>query len=145
MNPYTILQVSANATTDEIKHAYRRLALCHHPDHHPPHLQATKKADFCILKDAYDLLRDPKRRAKLNAARHFERQKKHEQSKYKFQQSKKRQHIYAAAADSATVDEIDLDIANICAAVTAATATATAAAAAAADLKRKQEQPENPS
>ena len=59
-DPYTVLQVSANADTDEIKRAYRNLALKLHPDK----AGSTPEAEdaFLELKDAYDILSDPKKR-----------------------------------------------------------------------------------
>ena len=55
---YEILGVARNATKDEIKKAYRKLAHKHHPD-------KTKGDDkkFKELNEAYEVLYDDKKRA----------------------------------------------------------------------------------
>ena len=53
---YAILNVSRNASEDEIKKAYRRLALNYHPDKNPG--DKTTEAKFRDAKDAYELLQD---------------------------------------------------------------------------------------
>ncbi len=62
-NPYHILGVSPNATAEEIKKAYRSLAMRHHPDRsmHP-----NAESIFNAIQKAYDLLSDPKKRAEYN-------------------------------------------------------------------------------
>ena len=59
-NPYNILGVSPTATADEIKKAYRALAMRHHPDR-SAHESASNR--FNAIKTAYELLSDPKKRA----------------------------------------------------------------------------------
>jgi curved DNA-binding protein CbpA len=58
MDPYAILGVPHDATPEDIKQAYRKKAKGAHPDTAPDGGQA-----FYALKAAYDLLRDPDRRA----------------------------------------------------------------------------------
>ena len=43
-DPYKVLGVSPNATDDEIKQAYRRLAKKYHPDRNPGDAEAARKA-----------------------------------------------------------------------------------------------------
>jgi molecular chaperone DnaJ len=62
-NLYNILGVSPNATTEEIKKAYRVLAMRHHPDRN---LDENSEARFNAIKTAYELLSDPQKRAEYN-------------------------------------------------------------------------------
>ncbi len=56
---YTILGVSKNATTDQIKRAYRRLAKQYHPDVNP---SPEAHQIFIEIQEAYEVLSDPIRR-----------------------------------------------------------------------------------
>ena len=53
---YQILGIAKNATPDEIKKAYRRLASIHHPD------KGGDTAEFQKIQVAYDILSDPQKR-----------------------------------------------------------------------------------
>jgi len=58
---YEILDLSKGAAVDEIKRAYRRLALKHHPDKNPGnHKEAEEK--FKEICEAYEILSDPQKR-----------------------------------------------------------------------------------
>ena len=57
---YEVLGVSRNASDDELKKAYRKLALQYHPDKNPDDHQAEDK--FKEAAEAYDVLRDPQKR-----------------------------------------------------------------------------------
>lgn len=57
---YDILQVSKQATDDQIKRAYRKLALKFHPDKNPGNEEATKK--FAEINNAYEILADREKR-----------------------------------------------------------------------------------
>lgn len=57
---YQILGLSPSASSDEIKRAYRRLALKYHPDHNPKRRSAEER--FKLLQQAYETLSDPEKR-----------------------------------------------------------------------------------
>lgn len=55
---YQVLGVSKTANQDDIRKAFRKLALLHHPDKNPNHDDVL----FKEIKDAYDVLSDPVKR-----------------------------------------------------------------------------------
>jgi curved DNA-binding protein len=61
---YKILNVERNASEDEIKRAYRKLALQYHPDRNPGDQQAEER--FKELNEAYQVLSDPAKRARYD-------------------------------------------------------------------------------
>src|ERR1700746_3867398 len=58
---YEVLGVERNAAGEEIKRAYRKLAVKFHPDKNPDDPHAEEK--FKELGEAYDVLMDPDKRA----------------------------------------------------------------------------------
>lgn len=56
MNYYSTLGVSQNASEQEIKKAYRKLAMKHHPD------RGGDQQKFAEIQSAYDVLSDPQKR-----------------------------------------------------------------------------------
>jgi molecular chaperone DnaJ len=57
---YEVLGVDRGATTEQVKKAYRKLALQYHPDRNPGDSTAEEK--FKEATEAYEVLRDPERR-----------------------------------------------------------------------------------
>ncbi|CAF2014494.1 unnamed protein product [Brassica oleracea] len=59
---YNILKVNRNATEDDLKKSYRRLAMKWHPDKNP-NTKLEAEAKFKQISEAYDVLSDPQKRA----------------------------------------------------------------------------------
>ena len=64
---YKILGVEPTATADEIKKAYRKLAIQYHPDKNQGDKAAEEK--FKEISEAYDVLSDPEKRKKYDMMR----------------------------------------------------------------------------
>ncbi len=65
---YEVLSVARNAGQDEIKKAYRKLALQYHPDRNPGDASAESK--FKEAAEAYDVLSDSEKRARYDQFGH---------------------------------------------------------------------------
>lgn len=82
---YKILGISKNATADEIKSAYRKMARKHHPDLNPNDPLAVKL--FQQINEANEVLSDPEKKAKYDKygadwknAEQYEEAKRQQQS-----------------------------------------------------------------
>ena len=65
---YEVLGVSREATEDEIKKAYRKLARKYHPDVNKEDKDAAEK--FKEINEAYEVLKDPEKRARYDQFGH---------------------------------------------------------------------------
>jgi curved DNA-binding protein len=63
---YATLGVAKNASPEELKKAYRRLAREHHPDLHPEKNKARAGEKFKEINEAYEVLSDPEKKAKYD-------------------------------------------------------------------------------
>ena len=64
---YKVLGVSDNASQDEIKKAYRKLSLLHHPDKNPGNVEAETK--FKNINEAYQTVGDDAERKQYDMKR----------------------------------------------------------------------------
>ena len=67
---YKILGVSENASAEEIKKVYRKLAVRYHPDKNPDNVKESE-AKFKEISQAYFVLSDENRRAEYDQMRRF--------------------------------------------------------------------------
>jgi molecular chaperone DnaJ len=65
---YEVLGVSRSATTEEIKKAYRKLAIQYHPDKNPGNKEAEEK--FKEISEAYEVLSNPEKRERYDRFGH---------------------------------------------------------------------------
>jgi len=84
---YKVLGVDKNASTEDIKKAYRKLARKHHPDLNPNDKEAHKK--FQQINEANEVLSDPEKRKKYDQygkdwqhAEQFEQARQQQQRQY---------------------------------------------------------------
>ena len=60
---YAVLNVSRDASSEEVTKAYRKLAFVFHPDKHPaPDLKDGAQEAFGKLQEAYEILSDERKR-----------------------------------------------------------------------------------
>jgi molecular chaperone DnaJ len=62
---YEVLGISKSATADEVKRAYRKLAMKHHPDKH-----GGDDAQFKEVNEAYEVLKDDQKRSQYDQFGH---------------------------------------------------------------------------
>ena len=66
MDPYKVLGVERNASQEDIKKAYRKLAKQHHPDLNPDN-KVESENKFKEIQQAYDAIGDPEKRKRFDS------------------------------------------------------------------------------
>ncbi len=69
-NYYDLLGVSEKASAEEIKKAYRKLAVKYHPDKNPNNVKEAESR-FKEISEAYFVLSDEKKRAQYDQMRKY--------------------------------------------------------------------------
>jgi curved DNA-binding protein len=72
---YHMLGLNRDASEDEIKRAYRKLALKYHPDHHPDDPESEEI--FKEIGEAYAVLSDPEKREEYDYSGHVRFKRRH--------------------------------------------------------------------
>lgn len=96
---YNVLGITKEATTDQVKKAYRKLARKHHPDLNPNNKEAEKK--FKEINEANEVLSDPEKRKKYDKygkdwkqGEEFEKAQRAQQSQRQYQGAQGSQSYY---------------------------------------------------
>ena len=98
---YKILGLDKNASDEDIKKAYRKLARKYHPDLNPNDQEANKK--FQQVNEANEVLSDPEKRKKYDQ---YGKDWKHAEQ---FEQARQQQQRYGGGAGSAFSGSFDPD------------------------------------
>lgn len=110
---YAILEVSPNATLQQVKNAYRRLARLYHPDTS----KQSKDTRIKQLNEAYTILSNPAKRAAYDALRSEEQRAaviadaiRHSQEEVKRQQREKQEKMTWAEGAGSFVRELKKEL-----------------------------------
>ncbi len=79
---YKLLGVDKDASPDDVKKQYRKLAMLYHPDRNPGDKQAEEK--FKQIAEAYDVLSDPEKRRKFDEFIETKQNAEQQQKKYTY-------------------------------------------------------------
>ncbi|RQO31358.1 molecular chaperone DnaJ [Taibaiella sp. KBW10] len=103
---YKVLGIQKEATTEEIKKAYRKLARKYHPDLNPDNKEAQKK--FQEINEANEVLSDPESRKKYDQyGKDWKHAEQFEQNQSNRQQQSRGQQEYGWEGDFGSGDHSD--------------------------------------
>ncbi len=92
-DPYKVLEINENATPEEIKKAYRRLAKKYHPDLNPN--DSTAAIKMTEINEAYDMLTNPDKYKNMNNQNGSQQtQNKQHQYQYGYSGNNQQQDAY---------------------------------------------------
>ena len=80
-DPYEVLGISKSASDDEIKTAYRKLAMKYHPDRNPDDAYAAQR--MSEINAAYEILKDPEK-VRLYRAGYYDEPKSGQSQSYSY-------------------------------------------------------------
>jgi len=66
---YEVLEIERNASNDEVKRSFKRLAFEYHPDRNPGSTKSEER--FKEINEAYQILSDPDKRARYDSFGHI--------------------------------------------------------------------------
>lgn len=106
---YKVLGLEKNATTDQVKKAYRKLARKYHPDLNPGDKDANKK--FQEINEANEVLGDPDKRAKYDKYgehwEHGEEYEKYEKARQQQRQYQQQQYNFGGSGTGGFSGQFD--------------------------------------
>ncbi|XP_015575901.1 chaperone protein dnaJ 72 [Ricinus communis] len=111
MDYYKILELNKNAAKEEIKEAYKRLALKYHPDKHSQSSKVVREnatLRFKQLSEAYQILSDDRKRADYNIRSSSHSKSNHSYGYENYSRSYKSQHRtgYGGAGYASKLDSV---------------------------------------
>ena len=108
-NYYKILDISSEATPEEIKKNYRKLAIKFHPDHNPGNSNSENK--FKDITEAYAVLIDPNKRKQYDRFRSefSSNSNQYNQSHFNYSHEDLFQNMFQQAFSSQIFEELNRD------------------------------------
>ncbi|QKX61542.1 uncharacterized protein TRUGW13939_08694 [Talaromyces rugulosus] len=104
INPYEVLEIDEKASADEVKSAYRKKALRHHPDKASPETRDKAKEKFQQIAFAYAILSDERRRRRYDLTGNTSESLDLEDDNFDWTQFYQEQ--FSGMVDSSAIDKI---------------------------------------
>src|SRR5476651_348910 len=92
--PFEILSVPENATDDEIKKSYRKLAMQWHPDRNPDNLVESEK-NFKEVKEAFEQIETEQKRSQWHMDLNYRNRSKNKSSRITYADSQAFGDVFA--------------------------------------------------